>query len=97
MPMPMRMRAPSTAAGQGTRGTYQVITVAGAAGKAERLAAGGFVDGRAGRALFNQPQSVLQLPSGALLSSCCCLARFFPVFRYLLERAPGVWSAHVWC
>ena len=70
MPMPMRMRAPSTAAGQGTRGTYQVITVAGAAGKAERLAAGGFVDGRAGRALFNQPQSVLQLPSGALLSSC---------------------------
>ena len=26
-----------------------------------------------------------------------CLARFFPSFQYLLERASGVWSAHIWC
>ena len=26
-----------------------------------------------------------------------CLARFFPVSQYLLERASGAWSAHIWC
>ena len=26
-----------------------------------------------------------------------CRARFFPIFQYLLERASGVWSAHIWC